>query len=212
VAFTDRSRASREAILAAARRRFTEHGYERTTIRLVAFDAGVDPSMVMRYYGSKDGLFAAAVETDLQLPNLSACDSADAADVLARHFMTLWRSGDGGSLTLLLRSAMTHEAAAEHLRSVFAEQVAPMVRTMLGASAESDVRAGLVSTQLLGFALTRYVLHLQPMVDIDDDEFIALTAATLRRILAEPVPPPPRARTRRGQRAARTVVRSDTPG
>jgi AcrR family transcriptional regulator len=146
--------------------------------------------MVMRYYGSKDGLFAAAVETDLQLPNVSACGPAEQADVLARHFMTLWGSEDGGSLTLLLRSAMTHEAAAEHLRSVFAEQVAPMVRTMLGAGVESDVRAGLVSTHLLGFALTRYVLQLQPIVDIDDDELIAFAAATLHRILAEPVPLP----------------------
>jgi AcrR family transcriptional regulator len=62
MAFTERSRAARDAILTAARRRFTEEGYERTTIRTVAADAGIDPSMVMRYYGSKDGLFSAAVD------------------------------------------------------------------------------------------------------------------------------------------------------
>lgn len=70
--FTNRSLAAREAILSAARARFTEQGYDRTTIRQVATDANIDPSMVMRYYGSKDGLFAAAVDVDLKLPELGA--------------------------------------------------------------------------------------------------------------------------------------------
>jgi AcrR family transcriptional regulator len=191
VPFTDRSRAAREAILAAARRRFTDHGYDRTTIRLVAFDAGVDPSMVMRYYGSKDGLFAAALDMDLKLPDLSDLDKAQQADVLARHFVAMWSTDNGSALTLLLRSAVTHEAAAERLRAAFTEQVAPMVRTMHDATLGSDVRAGPVSTHLLGFALTRYVPRIPPIVDLDDDDLVALAARTLHRILVEPVPTRP---------------------
>ncbi len=71
MAFTKRSQPAREAILAAARRRFTRDGYERTTIRSVASDAGVDPAMVMRYYRSKEGLLGAAVDIDLHLPDPS---------------------------------------------------------------------------------------------------------------------------------------------
>jgi AcrR family transcriptional regulator len=189
MAFTERSRASREAILAAARRRFSEQGYIRTTIRLIAFDANVDPSMVIRYYGSKDRLFAAAVDTDLQLPDLSDRGAEQQADVLARHFLALWSNDESGSLTLLLRSAVTHETAAERLRAVFSDQVAPVMRAAHGTTAESDVRAALAGMQLFGLALTRYVLRIPPIVDLDDDDLIAFTAWTLHRILAEPIPP-----------------------
>ena len=67
-----RSDATRAAILEAARERFAADGYERATIRAIARDAGIDPSMVMRYYGNKEGLFAAASEFDLRLPALGA--------------------------------------------------------------------------------------------------------------------------------------------
>jgi AcrR family transcriptional regulator len=189
--FTERSRASREAILAAARRRFREQGYVRTTIRVIAFDANVDPSMVIRYYGSKDRLFAAAVDTDLQLPDLSICGPEQQADVLARHFLALWTNDDGGSLTLLLRSAVTHEKAAERLRAMFTAQVAPVLRATHRSTAEPDVRAALASMQLFGIALTRYVLRIPPIVDLDDDDLIAFTAWALRRILVEPIPTHP---------------------
>lgn len=187
VVFTERSKASREAILASARRLFTERGYDRTTIRLIAVDAGVDPAMVIRYYRSKEWLFAAAAEADLRLPNLGSLDVERQADLLARHFLKLW-DDEGGSLALLLRSAVANEAAAERLRAVFTEQVAPMVRATYGASVESDLRAGLISTQLIGFALTRYILRIPSITDLDHDNFIALTASALRRILVEPVP------------------------
>jgi AcrR family transcriptional regulator len=188
MAFTERSRASREAILTAARRRFSEQGYARTTIRLIAFDAKVDPSMVIRYYGSKDRLFAAAVDTDLHLPDLSGCDPEQQANVLARHFLALWNNDEGGSLTLLLRSAVTQEAAANRLRTAFTDQVAPMMRATYGATATSDVRTALASMQLFGIALARYVLRLPPIVDLDDDDLIAFAAWTLHRILVDPIP------------------------
>ena len=62
---------TKAVILAAARERFAESGFERATIRAIAADANIDPSMVMRYFGSKDRLFAAAADFDLQLPDLS---------------------------------------------------------------------------------------------------------------------------------------------
>lgn len=186
--FTNRSLAAREAILAAARARFTEQGYERTTIRQVATDAGIDPSMVMRYYGNKEGLFAAAVDVDLRLPDLAALPRDEVARALATHFVTLWGTDRGGPLSILLRSAVTHDDAAERLRSVFAGQVATMVRRLLGEGPDADVRAGLLSTQLLGIALTRYVLRLPPVVAMDDEEVVAVTTEFVERILGGPLP------------------------
>src|SRR5580700_12251067 len=52
---------TREAILAAARARFGDLGYDRATIRAIAADAGVDAALVHHFYGTKDQLFAAAM-------------------------------------------------------------------------------------------------------------------------------------------------------
>ena len=81
-----RSDATRAAILAAAREQFAAGGYQAATIRAIAAAAGIDPAMVMRYYGNKEGLFAAAAEFDLRLPDLSG---AAAQRRSARHW---WRT------------------------------------------------------------------------------------------------------------------------
>jgi AcrR family transcriptional regulator len=67
-----RSDATRATILAAAREQFAASGYHAATIRGIAAAAQIDPALVMRYYGNKEGLFAAAAEFDLQLPDLGA--------------------------------------------------------------------------------------------------------------------------------------------
>src|ERR1700752_4008352 len=117
MAFTQRSEETRSAILTAARRRFPDDGYERATIRAIAADAGIDPSMVMRYYGSKDGLFAAAVDVALQLPARDDLPPEGRGEILVRHFLRIWE-GEGADdvLTVLLRSAVTNEAAADRMR------------------------------------------------------------------------------------------------
>lgn len=182
MAFTERSRTSREALLAAARATFGESGFERTTVRAVAAAAGVDPSMVARYFGGKDGLFAAAVDVDLRLPNLAAVLPAERAEVLARHFVEIWEeSGTGDALRILLRASTTHEIAAGQVRQVFADQVVRLVAS-LDAGTEADVarRAGRISTLVLGTALTRYVLRLPPVADLGVEELVEDLAAALR--------------------------------
>src|SRR3954453_18097636 len=96
-----RSGATRDPILAAARERFATDGYDRATIRAIAKDAHIDPSMVMRYYGNKEGLFAAAVELDLRLPDLRALQREEIGRALVTHFLNLWEENE--ELTAVLR-------------------------------------------------------------------------------------------------------------
>lgn len=185
MAFTQRSEETRNAILAAARRRFADDGYERATIRAIAADAGIDPSMVMRYYGSKEGLFAAAVDVVLGLPDLGGLPASERGERLVRHFLTLWEGErDTGVLAVLLRSAVTNEAAAERMRTVFATQVG----TVIGATAEDGpTRAALIASQLLGVALCRYVLRLPEIAGLDADALVAAVAPTVRHYLTDPL-------------------------
>ena len=187
--FTERSEPTRAAILAAARRRFGDDGYERTTVRAVAGDAGVDPSMVMRYFENKDGLFNAAIAVDLQLPDLRGVQLDEVPARLAQHFVDRWE-GDlaDEAIMILLRSAVTNPAAAERMRTVFSTQVAGAVRALTGDAPGSATRAGLLSTQLLGLALCRYILRLPPVAGLSPAQLVEALTPILRQILLGPMP------------------------
>jgi AcrR family transcriptional regulator len=179
-----RSERTRAAILHAARQRFAEHGYERTTIRAVAADAAIDPSMVMRYFGSKEQLFDAALGVDLRLPDLGALAREERPTALVRHFLERWEDDPSDdALLLLLRSAVTNDHAAQRLRAIFAAQVAPA----LGRFAHPS-RAGLLSAQLLGLALARYLLGIPPVVALTRDEVVALYAPAIAALLSPAEP------------------------
>jgi AcrR family transcriptional regulator len=176
-----RSDPTRAAILAAARERFAADGYERATIRAIAADARIDPAMVMRYYGSKERLFAAAAELDMRLPDLATVPAAMVGPALVRHFLERWEGDE--ALTALLRAAATNEAAAERMRGIFASQVAPALAPLCQDPAQAPSRAGLVASQVLGFAFCRYVLRLPHIVAMDRDEAVRWLGPTVGRYL-----------------------------
>ncbi|MFG3099412.1 TetR family transcriptional regulator [Streptomyces sp. NPDC048182] len=181
-----RSDATRAAILRAARERFAADGYDRATIRAVARDAAIDPSMVMRYFGSKEGLFAAAVAVDLALPDLSALPRDDIGRAVVTHFLSLWEGNE--ALTALLRVGVTGQAGAERMRGVFRDQLLPIARQVCPDPEQSATRAALAATQLLGLALTRYVIGFPPAVSLPREEIVAWLAPTLQRYLTAPHP------------------------
>jgi AcrR family transcriptional regulator len=176
-----RSEPTRAAILAAARNRFAADGYERATIRAIAADAGIDPAMVMRYYGNKEKLFAAAADFDLRLPDLSAVPEADRGATLVRHFLRRWETD--GTFVALLRAAVTNDAARDRMLDIFTAQVAPVIVAHAPTPAEGPVRAGLLGAQMLGLALCRYVLRLPPVVAMSPDEIEHWIGPTIQRYL-----------------------------
>ncbi|WP_328408700.1 TetR/AcrR family transcriptional regulator [Nocardia sp. NBC_00403] len=178
-----RSDATRAAILEAARARFAAEGFRKATIRAIAADAAIDPSMVMRYFGSKDGLFAAAVDVELNLPDLASAEPDAVGELLVRRFLAIWEDQpDNKVLLILLRSSIADEAVSERFRQVFAEQVLPAV-LRFGDPADAQRRGGLIVTQLLGLALCRYVLRLPPVVGLSREQIIVDIAPTLQRYL-----------------------------
>src|SRR3982751_4720232 len=110
---SDRTRAQ---ILEAARRLFSEHGYDGTSIRDVAAQASIDPAMVIRYFHSKDELFARAAVVDLQLPD-QRIDPTAIGETLIRRFLVNWEGqANGPGMIILLRSAASNEHAADKVR------------------------------------------------------------------------------------------------
>ena len=185
---------TREAILGAARAQFAEYGYDGATIRGIAAVAAVDPALVHHFYGSKERLFAAA----MQLPvvpsefitaalaqdgrNRSESDGAH----LVRSALTLWESDEiRGAFVALLRSALTSERAAAMLREFLAEAILAPVASLAndGDPATTPFRAELIASHMLGLALTRYVLRFDSVAAATADELAAAIGPAIDRYL-----------------------------
>jgi AcrR family transcriptional regulator len=178
-----RSDRTKTAILRAARDRLAAHGYDRTTIRAVAADADIDPSMVMRYFGSKAQLFDAALDIDLRLPDLTGVPAQELPRRLVRHFIERWEGDPADdALLVLLRSAVTNEHAAARMRDIFATQVAPALVAAIGPEFAAR-RAGLISAQLLGLGLARYLLKLPAVTALSPAEIEDAFAPAIRSTL-----------------------------
>jgi AcrR family transcriptional regulator len=178
-----KSERTRATILDAARTIFASHGYERTTIRDIASAAAIDPAMVMRYFGSKDELFARISDFDLRLPDATSIDPAHLGEAIVRHFLTIWEGDHAVSgLAVILRSAASNEIAAAKVQEVFAGQVLPMLTSVADISEARD-RAGLVASQLIGLAFGRYVVKLPPVVGLAQETIIRELGRTVQTYL-----------------------------
>jgi AcrR family transcriptional regulator len=191
-----RSQRTRRTILEAARTTFAARGYERTTIRAVAAGAGIDPSLVMRYFGSKAGLFAAAAIVDVQAPDLRAVPPEDRAGVLVRGFVERWENpATHDSLVLLLRTAVTDDAVARQLEATLGELITmPLAAT---GNPRPQERAALIAAQLLGVALARHVLGLEPLASMPAERLIESVTPAVRGYLDLDDAAPADARRRR---------------
>jgi len=181
-----RSERTRRAILDAAREIFAANGYERTTIRAVAARAGIDASMVMRYFGSKAGLFAAAATVNLVSPDLAAIPPGERGERLVRYFVTNWEDNPSReSLALLMRTAVTDPAVARQMQATFNTLVLGPV-TALGYPAATR-RSALIATQLFGLVLCRYILRFEPLASLPVAEVVAPVARTVQSYLTQPL-------------------------
>jgi len=177
-----RSERARRAILGAARAMFAARGYEGTTIRAVAARADVDASMVMRYFQSKAGLFTAAVTLDLEVPDLLSVLPGDRGELLVRHFISRWEDPPrDDEMIALLRTAATSETVAEQFQEVFGQLVTQPIADL--GDEQAAERGTFIAAQLLGVALCRYILHLEPLASLPSEDVVAAVAPSVQRYL-----------------------------
>jgi AcrR family transcriptional regulator len=185
-----RSEGTRRAILGAARATFAARGYEQATIRAVAARAGVDASMVMRYFGSKAGLFTAAVTMDLQVPDLRSVPASRRGELLVRHFVSRWEDPlHDDEMIALLRTGVTSETVAKRLQAVLGQLITEPIAA-LGYQRAAE-RSTLIAAQLLGLALCRYILRFEPLASLPADDVVAAVAPSVQRYLTRPAASPP---------------------
>jgi AcrR family transcriptional regulator len=180
---------TREKILAAARFHFSDAGYEGATIRGIAGEAGVDPALVLHYFGSKEGVFAAAVEFPIHpgevLPGLLAPGLEGLGERLVRFFLGAWDSPAGSPLLGLIRSVVGNERAAALVREFVRREVLGRIAEALELD-QPQLRASLAASQLIGLAMLRYVVKLEPLASAEPDQVAAWLGPTLQRYLTDP--------------------------
>ena len=158
---------TKDAIEAAARRRFAELGYPRTTMRGIAADAGVDPRLITHFFGSKQELFVAVVELPFEPePTFEAllADRGDGkVDIGARlaEFVLgmLDREQTRTTITGIIRAAASEEEAAVQIRDLIATRMLTPLARHVGGD-DPELRAALLSSQVVGLAFARHVVGL----------------------------------------------------
>jgi len=185
---------TRAAILASARAQFAAHGYNGATIRAIAAAAGVDPALVHHFYGTKERLFAAAMQLPFIPSEVITAALAEGARRpgesvgihMVRSALALWESVElRSSFQGLLRSAVTSEQAATMLSEFVTQAILGPVSTVAAGRdpKETAFRTSLVGSQMLGLALTRYVLQLGPIAAASPEELAVAIGPTIDRYL-----------------------------
>ncbi|MGI5481424.1 TetR/AcrR family transcriptional regulator [Streptomyces lavendofoliae] len=180
---------ARERILEAARAEFAERGYDKTSVRGIAKAAGVDPALVHHYFGTKDEVFAAAVELSFEpaliIPAILGESPEGVGDRLARYFLSVWENPvTRAPLLAIIRSALTHEAAAKVLRGFVLRRLLQRVADDLDVP-DPELRAELAASHMIGIAILRYVVQVEPLASARTEDIVALVAPTLQRYLTE---------------------------
>ncbi|NEB53617.1 TetR/AcrR family transcriptional regulator [Streptomyces griseus] len=180
---------ARTRILAAARTEFAERGYDKTSIRGIARAAGVDAALVHHYFGTKDDVFAAAVEVTFEpalvVHTVLGGPPEGLGERLARFFLSVWEDPATRSpLLAILRSALTHEAAAKVLREFVLRRLLERIAAELDVP-DATFRAELAASHMIGIATLRYMIRAEPLASADPEEIVAMVAPALQRYLGE---------------------------
>jgi AcrR family transcriptional regulator len=178
---------SRDVVLAAAKKRFASEGYEKTTLRAIARDAHVDPSMVLYLFGSKEELFRESLRLILDPAVLVAAMTGTDGDIgtrLVQTYLRIWESPDtAASMRAMLQSATSNTHAHDAFRSFMQNYVLTAVSGVLGGGEQARLRAMLAATNLVGTAMLRYIIQVPPLATLPGDEIVTLIAPTVTRYL-----------------------------
>lgn len=177
----------REVVLAAAKERFARDGYDKATLRAIAGDAAVDPSMVLYLFGSKADLFRESLRLVIDPKPLAAAMTGGEGSVgerLVRLYLHIWESPETAStMAATLASATSNPDAKEAFRGFLRDYVLTTVSAVIGGDEEARLRAQLVATSLIGTSLMRYVIPVPPLADMPTEDVVKIVAPTVTRYL-----------------------------
>jgi AcrR family transcriptional regulator len=180
---------TRQDIIRSAQKLFAEQGYRGATMRAIARDARVDAALIHHFFGSKEGVFTAAVGEAFRageiLDAMSAPGPGTVGERLIRSFLTLWDEPETRTPMLaVVRSAVTHEDAARLVRDFVTTEVIGQV-VQANADAERELRTALIGSEVLGMVIVRYVFGIEPMASMAPEAVAMFLGPVIDRFLAD---------------------------
>jgi len=178
---------TRERIVEVARRAFGARGYDATSLRSIATSAGVDPGLLVHYFGTKEGVFRAAIEAAVQpgqlFRGLDGLSSQDLAEQLVRRYLFVLDREESRDVVMgLIRSAVSNEHAANMLRDLLFQELFTSLEPVINAP-DAELRASLIVAQLVGIAVLRYVVRAERIVRVTDGEIVELVRPAIEQYL-----------------------------
>ncbi|MDQ3576784.1 MAG: TetR family transcriptional regulator [Actinomycetota bacterium] len=176
---------TRAHILAAARTQFGAHGYGGATIRAIAAEAGVNPALIHHFFGAKEQVFVAAmnlpVDPSVMIATVLAGPRSSVGERLVRLFLTLWSAPEPSKAFLgVVRSVSTDDQAATMLRQFIETAVLSRLAAALDVP---KLRATAAAAQLVGLAMVRYIVRVEPLASASDDDIVGLVAPVIQYYL-----------------------------
>jgi AcrR family transcriptional regulator len=175
-------------ILSSARALFASRGFRGTTMRAVAEGAGVDVALVPYYFGNKDGLFAASLELPVdprqKIEEIFGGGLDGIGERVVRGIASLLDDPVAGPALLgLMRSAVTEGTSHDVVRDFVDNVIIGNYARHLNAP-DARLRASLAASQIVGLAMARMVVGIEPLASMTVDELVEHVAPTLQRYLA----------------------------
>ena len=169
---------TRANILKAAQRLFSQRGYEQVGVRDIAAKAGINPALVIRYFGSKDGLFAEAVTDAFRLGELLEGERKGVGELLVRYLLQDEADGTFYPILALLRSAASPQGATLLRQGLETRFIEPLTEWLEGE--ERPLRASLIASTLLGIAIMQDVLRVTPLRESAVEVIVAQVAPMIQ--------------------------------
>lgn len=176
-------------------------GYQAVTMRSVAAQAGVDPALISYFFGSKRGLFGAALALSANPPEvlLGALhgDPATMPERVLRALLDTWDDpARGEPLRVMLVAAVQDDEMARLLREMLEREIVDRLTALL-RGVDARHRAAAFGTQLAGVVFARYLLRLEPVATMPADELVRHLATGLHAVLRSGSTGRPKAARRR---------------
>nr|WP_232433669.1 TetR family transcriptional regulator [Rhodococcus sp. AW25M09] len=183
---------TRDTILASARGLFAQHGFDKTSVRAIAADAGVDSALIHHYFGTKRDLFVASIALPIDpsdtLRQVLSVDTDDLGRALLTGVLGVWESENSDAVIAAFRTMISSGDPAllrTFLMQVVLRDIATRVDDPAGSALE---RVNLVAAQMSGLLLSRHILKLEPLASMPAERVVDWVAPTLQRYLTGPLP------------------------
>lgn len=174
--------ATRDRIAASARRLFAEGGYTDTSVRAIAADAGIDPALVIRYFGSKDLLFMQTLDVDNILRGMVENEPLDGLGVRIVRKLLADEFADGRAVYMTMVRATDNDAIRQKLRSaIIANLIVPLTPRLKGRRAE--LRTRLIATHIGGLLHAISIFPDDPLLHRDREALIEIYGRGIQHLI-----------------------------